>query len=70
MPDEILQKFKNKEIDIMYHEVNTDGYQTHFPLEELIRIIPEKERDRVYCMHMGDKVDQNVIKNKGFRSVR
>lgn len=70
MPDEILHKFKSKEIDVMYHEVNTDGYKTHFQLEDLIKIIPEKERSRVYCMHMGDKVNQNVIKNKGFRSVR
>ena len=68
--DIILKKFKNKEIDIIYHEVTNDGYKAHVQLEELKNAISIEERDRVVCMHLNDSVDVEKIKKLGFRSVR
>lgn len=68
--DEVLEKFQKKEIDVMYHEVTTDGYPTHVQLDYLEKCIPLESRDRVCCMHMGDSVNIKKIKELGFRSVR
>ena len=68
--DIILEKFKSKEIKIMYHEVTTDGYKSHMQLENLVEIIPFEDRQRVVCMHMGDGVDVSEIEKFGLESVR
>lgn len=68
--DIVLDKFKNKEIEYMYHEVTTDGYQAHLQLDELVKLINNEDRKRVICMHLGDSVDTAKIKKLGFRSVR
>ena len=68
--DIILEKFKRKEIEIMYCEVTTDGYKSHIQLNDLVNYIPFSERKRVFCMHMGDIVSIEEIKKLGFRSVR
>lgn len=68
--DIILEKFKNKEIKFMYHEVTDDGYQAHLQLDELVKVIEPKNRKRVVCMHLGDNVDIEKIKKLGFNSVR
>lgn len=68
--DDILNKFKNKEIEYMYHEVTTDGYKAHLQLDELVNLINCEDRDRVICMHLGDSVDTVKIKKLGFKSVR
>ena len=67
---EVLEKFKSKEIEYLYHEITTDGYKAHFPLEKLEQLIDKNERNRVYCMHMGDNTDIKEVKRIGFRSVR
>ena len=66
----VLQKFKNKEIEYLYHEVTTDGYQAHLQLNELVNLIDFEDRNRVICMHLGDSIDTVKIKKLGFRSVR
>lgn len=68
--DIILEKFKNKKIKIMYHEVTTDGYKSHMQLTDLVKLIDFENRKRVVCMHMGDNVDTLMIKKMGFESVR
>ena len=68
--DIILEKFKSKEIKIMYHEVTTDGYKSHMQLENLVKIIPFEDRQRVVCMHMGDGVDVSEMEKFGLESVR
>lgn len=67
---EVLEKFNSKEIEYIYHEITTDGYKAHFPIEKLEKLIDKEQRDRVYCMHMGDNTDIAKIKKLGFRSVR
>lgn len=68
--DIILEKFKNKEIKIMYHEITTDGYKSHMQLDELASLISFSDRKRVVCMHIGDNVDISKVKKLGFESVR
>lgn len=68
--DIVLEKFRNKEIKYLYHEVTNDGYRAHLQLDELVSLIKLEERNRVICMHLGDGVDVGKIKKLGFRSVR
>lgn len=68
--DIILEKFKNKEIKVMYHEVSTDGYPAHMSLDKLASLIDIKDRRRVILMHLGDGEDIDLIKKLGFESVR
>ena len=68
--DIILEKFKDKKIKIMYHEVATDGYKSHMQLEDLTKLIEFEDRKRIFCMHIGDNVDVLKIKKLGFKSVR
>lgn len=68
--DIILNKFKKKEIKIMYHEVTNDGYKAHVQIEELVKQINKKDRKRVICMHLGDNVDIESLKKLGFKSAR
>ena len=68
--DIILEKFKDKKIKVMYHEVATDGYKSHMQLDDLAKLIAFEDRKRIFCMHMGDNVDVLEIKKLGFESVR
>lgn len=67
--DEIVNKFNNNEIDYIYHEVSDDGYQAHVDIDVLEKTI-KNNRERVYCMHLGDSMNLEKIKKYGFRSVR
>lgn len=67
--EEIVDKFNNNEIDYIYHEVSDDGYKAHVDIGVLADTI-ERNRDRVYCMHLGDSMNLEKIKKYGFRSVR
>ena len=66
---EARAKFNNNEIDYIYHEVSNDGYKAHMDIDVLASAL-KKNRDRVYCMHLGDSMDLEKIKKYGFRSVR
>ena len=67
--EDIVNKFNNNEIDYIYHEVSNDGYKAHMDIDVLASVL-KKNRDRVYCMHLGDSMDLEKIKKYGFRSVR
>lgn len=67
--EDIVNKFNNNEIDYIYHEVSNDGYKAHMDIDVLASAL-KKNRDRVYCMHLGDSMDLEKIKKYGFRSVR
>ncbi len=66
---EIVNKFNNNEIDYIYHEVSDDGYKAHVDINVLANTFTNN-KDRVYCMHLGDYIDLEKIKKFGFRSVR
>ncbi len=66
---EIVSKFNNNEINYIYHEVSDDEYKSHTNIDDLANAIINN-RDRVYCMHLGDSINLGKIKKYGFRSVR
>ena len=67
---EVINLFKNKKIDILYHEVATDGYKAHVDLKDLQEIIDKEDRKRVVLMHMSDDINLKEIKSLGFKSAR
>ena len=64
--EDILKKFQNNEINILYHDVATDGYKSHIQLEKLESLIDKKDRNRVFLMHLKDNIDIKNIKVRGF----
>ena len=67
---EVINLFKRKEIDILYHEVATDGYKAHVDLKELQEMIDKEDRKRVVLMHMSDDINLKEIKSLGFKTAR
>lgn len=67
---EVINLFKMKKIDMLYHEVATDGYKAHVDLSELKKAISRKDRNRVVLMHMSDDIDLKEIKSLGFKTAR
>ncbi len=70
IPDQILQRFYDREIDRIYQDTTefASGHKSHCPLEDLEHVIPDELRQYVYCMHLT--TDFRVkLKEKGFRSV-
>lgn len=66
--ENILSSFLSGEIKIMYQECTflETNSTSHFSLKKLCELIPAKERNRVYCMHLGDNIE-NDITRAGFR---
>ncbi|MDO4838295.1 MAG: MBL fold metallo-hydrolase [Clostridia bacterium] len=68
IPEDILHSFLSGEIQTMYQEctyLNTDS-PSHCSLQKLCTWIPEKDRDRVYCMHLGGDFRGDIYAT-GFR---
>ena len=68
VPSDILNAFLSGEIKTMYQEctfLDTDS-TSHYSLKKLCEIIPYEERQRVYCMHLGDDIEDDIVK-AGFR---
>lgn len=68
IPENILRAFLSGEIKTMYQEctfLDMDS-SSHFSLKKLCKLIPPKERSRVYCMHLGADIKKEII-NAGFR---
>lgn len=67
---EVLELFKAKKIDTLYHEVAIDGYKAHVDLKELENLIDKENRNRVILMHMSDDINLKEIKKLGFKTAR
>ena len=63
IPENILRDFLAGKIHTMYQECTfaDKDSPSHCSLEKLKRWIPEKERTRVYCMHLGDDFRKEVL---------
>lgn len=66
LPDDIRKKIINNEIDYVYHDVRDKANSYHISLEELASVIPEEYRYKVWCMHMPDDMDKQLVKKYGF----
>ena len=53
----------------IYNDVSENENKTNVDIEDLATTIKEN-RDRIYCMHLGDSINLEKIKKYGFRSVR
>lgn len=68
IPENIMKLFLSGEIKTMYQEctyLETDS-ASHTSLKKLCEWIPEQERNRVYCMHLGGDIRKTIIR-AGFR---
>ena len=68
IPENILNAFLSGKIKTMYQEctfLETDS-ASHSSLKKLCGWIPEQERNRVYCMHLGGNIEKEIVK-AGFR---
>lgn len=70
IPESILQKFRNREINRIYQDTAefSSGHRSHCPLEELERDIPEDLKKYVYCMHFTTDFTEK-LKTMGFCQV-
>ena len=68
IPENILSLFLSGEIKTMYQEctyLDTDSI-SHFSLKKLSELIQVNERNRIYCMHLGDNIKDDIMR-AGFR---
>ena len=68
IPENILSMFLSGEIKTMYQEctyLDTDSI-SHFSLKKLSELIQVNERNRIYCMHLGDDIKDDIMR-AGFR---
>ena len=68
--NEILQMFKEKKIYYLYQDISTVNNKSHLPLEELDKLVEQKYRNRVMCMHLEDEANLEEIKKLGFNTSR
>jgi ribonuclease BN (tRNA processing enzyme) len=63
-----LEQLKNGEIDFFYQDTTSLDYigNGHMYLGELSNLIPEKFRQKVYCMHINEGLIEEEILIKGF----
>jgi L-ascorbate metabolism protein UlaG (beta-lactamase superfamily) len=65
IPDEILIKFLNGEIDRLYVDTTFNpNCEYHMTFEQLLAAIPEHLRKNVYCMHLNENYDKSLIEQQ------
>lgn len=70
IPEEVLRKFFNGEIEEIYQDTSTHNSEkpTHMYLGTLEEMIPKSERNRITCMHLDCDCKQ-LLKDKGFKVI-
>lgn len=65
---EVIEKLKKDEIQNIYQDTTSIDYVTtgHLPFKKLCEVIEESLRERVYCMHLDENLDKEVILSSGF----
>ena len=71
VPDEILTSMLAGEIDYFYQDTSKADFvgNVHLSLRELTELIPEKWRNRVYCMHLDPAFSVAEAEKFGFQVV-
>lgn len=69
IPDEILKDFLDGHIDVIYQDTCGEKIlnSAHLHLDDLCRLIPKANRDRVYCMHLDPALAEENILERGFK---
>ncbi|MCF0131215.1 MAG: MBL fold metallo-hydrolase [Pseudobutyrivibrio sp.] len=68
IPETVLSDFKNKTIDVIYQDTCgvTNQGNAHLNIEDLCLLIPKEYRNKVYCMHLDQTLEDKYIEDKGF----
>ena len=68
IPTEIFQRFKQGELDYIYQDVCSynNAESPHMYINDLMELISEKDRNRVFCMHYDEGMDKAQITQMGF----
>jgi pantetheine-phosphate adenylyltransferase len=72
LPKKIKYLIKNNELDYIYQDtcgLNYDG-NPHMALSNLVAVIPEDFKEKVYCMHLDKHVKEEDILSNGFNIVK
>lgn len=71
IPESVLQEFFEGGIDAIFQDTTNviTSHKSHLPLTVLAELIPEKFRNKVFCMHFSSDFSDD-IKQMGFKSVR
>jgi len=72
IPKDIFQRFERHELDYMYQDVcsyNNKG-NPHMYIKELLELVNEKDRNRLFCMHYDEGLDKTQIQQMGFRVIK
>ena len=70
IPNEIIEKFYNDEIDYFYQDVRLDENDYHISLKELNNIVSFDKRYKVNCMHFNSYNEMNIVKQNGYKLVK
>jgi ribonuclease BN (tRNA processing enzyme) len=72
IPVDIFQRFEQRELDYIYQDVCSyyNAENPHMYIKELLELINEKDRDRLFCMHYDESLDKTQIQQMGFRVIK
>lgn len=65
----VIEKILNKKIDKIYVDTNSNKTGSHLCIDKLNEIIPDKVKEKIYCMHINDDKCINKAKDYGFKIV-
>ena len=71
IPDEIMDKLKKGELDMLYQDTSGADYEgnVHLSIRKLADRIPPEFRGKVYCMHHDQFLDLQQVTGHGFNLV-
>lgn len=67
IPEVILLRFVNRDIDIMYHDMTRYTNSAHAHVTYIASVIPKKLRKYVFGMHFDDKETKIMALKHGFK---
>lgn len=67
IPEEVLIDFKSGKIQRMYQDTSMEEKGHHAALSYIEELFDEKDRKRVYCMHLESEHARQAILEKGFQ---
>lgn len=64
--ENIIEAFRNKEIDEFYQDTSRYETPAHMNVETLSGLFNQEERNRITCMHFDDEITMNKAECLGF----
>lgn len=69
---EIIEDFKEGKISYLYQDTSGLEYNgnPHMSINKLSKVFESKYRNRIFCMHLDNHIDEDEIKELGFNCVK